>query len=70
MSSHFIKNLKKINIFFEQATHNVITSSRILDGLTNFNVECEEVKHNVCETNNQLWTCNLKLIIVQQNLKN
>lgn len=53
-SRYSTKKLKEINMFFEQATHNVATWLGILEGLTNLSVECEKTKHNLYETSNQL----------------
>jgi endo-1,4-beta-mannosidase len=67
---YFTKNLKEINMFFEQATHNATTWLGILEGLTNLSVECEKTKHNLYETNNQLQTHSIELTTMQQTLKN
>jgi hypothetical protein len=44
ISRYSTKKLKEINMFFEQATHNVATWLGILKGLTNLSVECEKTK--------------------------
>jgi hypothetical protein len=41
-----------------------------LEGLTNPSVECEETKNNMQEVGSQLQTSRLKLIFMQQTLKN
>jgi glycosylphosphatidylinositol transamidase (GPIT) subunit GPI8 len=47
ISSHSYENLKYIIMFFEQVVHNVTTQLRILDGLTNLNVECEDSRGQI-----------------------
>jgi hypothetical protein len=47
ISSNSYENLKYIIMFFEQVVHNVTTQSRILDGLTNLNVECQDSRGQI-----------------------
>jgi hypothetical protein len=41
-------------MFFEQVAQNATTWSKIIEGPTNFSMECDETKPNVLKTNSQL----------------
>jgi septal ring factor EnvC (AmiA/AmiB activator) len=63
-------NLRQIDMFLEQAVHNVTTWLKTLQKLANLEIENEQIRKNMFETKNHLQTCILGLKTMKQTLKN
>jgi hypothetical protein len=61
VSGHSLNNLRQINMFLEQAAHNVTIWLRTLQKLANLEIENEQIRENMSKTNNHLQTCSLEL---------